>query len=126
MEILLNKNYTIVQADNDISVFEEQEWDYLHPMLKIVENAYRKLGYDSDYAYSLYSNEYMHATYFMRDLGYDTDSFEIWAMNGLEFYEYLYKQCCDKHSISLHVFKNDVLEQKDQLQKCCEIIEKRN
>jgi hypothetical protein len=42
----------------------------MYCMIKIIENAYKNLGYESDYGYSLISNEYMHATYFLRDLGY--------------------------------------------------------
>ena len=123
MEILSHHHYTVVKSDNDISVFENKEWDELYCMIQIVENAYRNMCYDSDFGFSLYSKEYMHATYFMRDFGYHTDSFEICVMNGLEFYEYLYKQCCNDGIISLHEFKKTVLEQKDKLQKCCEIIE---
>lgn len=103
---------------------KKKEWDEIYCMIQLVKNAYIQLGYDSDFGFSLLTNEYMHATYFMRDLGYHINSFEIYVMNGLECYEYIYKQGCNNRIISLHKFKKNILKQKDNLQKCCEIIGK--
>lgn len=91
-------------------------------MIKIIDTAYKNLGHESDFGYTLLSQKYINAAYFMENLDYTATELEIHVMNGLEFYKYFFEQVSNDHTTTVHDFRKIIFQQKYYLQECCKII----
>ena len=112
----LFREYMIVRTEeDDISVFETEEFEGYEEMFGAFRRAYQDLGNFEDHQYSKIKGEYIHACSGLERI--HLPAYEKYVMTGMELYEYLYEEL-EAGAVTLNGLKKTLEAAKEELVRC--------